>query len=229
MARISDWLIDPADGPERNTEKLLIIADALMRQVEQASGARGAAYEQFQRAALLEERVRQRTRDLEQTLRLLSDANAQLSEASRDAERARRDLAEAIEAVEEGFALFDAAETLVMCNSRFCRALGDVRDQLRPGVGFAAYVGLVSRSRFLALPAGESPEGWAATRMLRHETRQVFNVGLKGDRWIQVSEQRTSDGGTVILQTDVTDIIRLERIERGKLLDRQAQMIRATL
>lgn len=124
MTRISDWLIDPADGAERNVEKLLVIADALMRQVEQASGDRGAAYEQFQRAALLEERVRQRTRDLEQTLRLLSDANARLSEASRDAERARRDLAEAIEAVEEGFALFDAAETLVMCNSRFCRGLG---------------------------------------------------------------------------------------------------------
>jgi signal transduction histidine kinase/ActR/RegA family two-component response regulator len=229
MTRISDWLIDPADGAERNVEKLLIIADALMRQVEQASGDRGAAYEQFQRAALLEERVRQRTRDLEQTLRLLSDANARLSEASRDAERARRDLAEAIEAVEEGFALFDAAETLVMCNSRFCRGLGDVRDRLRPGLGFADFVAQVSRSRFLALPPGETPEGWAAARMLRHETRQVFNVGLTGDRWIQVSEQRTSDGGTVILQTDVTDIIRLERIERGKLLDRQAQMIRATL
>ena len=34
MARISDGLIDPGDGPERNVEKLLIIADALIRQVE---------------------------------------------------------------------------------------------------------------------------------------------------------------------------------------------------
>lgn len=229
MARISDGLIDPGDGPERNVEKLLIIADALIRQVEQTSGDRGAAYEQFQRAALLEERVRQRTRDLEYTLKLLNETNARLSDASRDAERARRDLADAIEAIEEGFALFDAGERLVMCNSRFCRDLADVRDELRPGIAFADYVASVSRSRFLARPRGETPEGWAAARMRRHGARQVFNVGLTGDRWLQVSEQRASDGGMVILQTDVTDIIRIERVERGKLLDQQARMIRATL
>ena len=40
---------------------------------------------------------------------------------------------------------------------------------------------------------------------------------------MQVSEHRTRDGGTVILQTDVTDIIRIERQERGKLLDDQAR------
>ena len=39
----------------------------------------------------------------------------------------------------------------------------------------------------------------------------------------------TADGGTVILQTDVTEIILAERHERGKLLDDQARMIRATL
>jgi PAS domain-containing protein len=33
----------------------------------------------------------------------------------------------------------------------------------------------------------------------------------------------------VILQTDVTEIIRLERSERGKMLDDQARVIRATL
>ena len=57
----------------------------------------------------------------------------------------------------------------------------------------------------------------------------MFNVAMRGDAWVQVSEHRTSEGGTVILQTDVTDIIRAERVERGKLLDDQARVIRATL
>lgn len=57
----------------------------------------------------------------------------------------------------------------------------------------------------------------------------IFNVRLAGEHWVQVSEHRTADGGTVILQTDVTDIIRAERHERGKLLDDQARVIRATL
>ncbi|TCV67242.1 PAS-domain containing protein [Neorhizobium sp. S3-V5DH] len=220
--RISDGLLDPADGEARNLEKMLDIADALMRHVEQSSGDRGAAFEQFRRAAILEERVRQRTRDLEATLKQLNDANSAT-------ERARRDLSQAIEAIEEGFALFDPAEVLVLCNSRFCRDLGDVRRQLSPGITFADYVEVVSRSALLALPSGVTPNAWAAERMRLHRARQVFNVGLSGDRWLQVSEQRTADGGTVVLQTDITDIIRMERSERGKLLDDQARMIRATL
>jgi hypothetical protein len=67
-------------------------------------------------------------------------------------------------------------------------------------------------------------------RLLRHRDEHVvFNVALIGDRWLQVSEQRTNDGGTVILQTDVTDMIRLERKERERMLDDQARIIRATL
>ena len=57
----------------------------------------------------------------------------------------------------------------------------------------------------------------------------MFNVRMVWDRWVQVSEHRTGDGGTVILQTDVTELVRLERMERGKLLDDQARVIRATL
>ncbi|MFB2550525.1 hybrid sensor histidine kinase/response regulator [Ensifer soli] len=220
--RISDCLIDPADGAERNVEKLLTIAESLMRHAEQSSGERGAAFEQFRRAAALEDRVRQRTRDLEVTLKLLNEANSA-------AERARRDLSQAIEAIEEGFALFDAAEVLVLSNSRFCRDLVDALPFIRPGISFSDYVDLVSRSSALALPGGVTPKSWATERIRHHRQRQVFNVGLVGDRWLQVSEQRTADGGTVILQTDVTDIIRLEREERGKLLDDQARIIRATL
>ncbi|KQS83274.1 histidine kinase [Rhizobium sp. Leaf453] len=219
---MSDGLFDPADGEVRNLEKMLVIADALMRHVEQNTGDRSAAFEQFRRAAMLEERVRQRTRDLEATLKLLNEANSA-------AERARRDLSQAIEAIEEGFALFDPAEVLVLCNSRFCRDLADVRTKLSPGITFADYVETVSRSVKLALPRGVTPKSWAAERMRLHRARQVFNVGLSGDRWLQVSEQRTADGGTVILQTDITDLIRMERSERGKLLDDQARMIRATL
>lgn len=219
---ISASLVDPADTPERAVEKLLVVAHALMRHVEQGQGDRGAAFEAFRRAAVLEDVVRQRTRDLNATLLLLNEANAA-------AERARSDLEQAIEAVEEGFALFDAGETLVLRNSRFCRDLADVRPHIAPGMSFADYVRLVSGSNWLALPEGMTPAAWAAERMDRHRARQVFNVGLAGDRWLQVSEQPTADGGTVVLQTDVTEIIRAERAERGRALGDRDRMIRATL
>ncbi|MBL9055869.1 MAG: hypothetical protein JNJ84_06280, partial [Rhodobacteraceae bacterium] len=65
-------LINPADPPERRQEKLLEIIRVLMRRVEQITDDGGAAYAQFQRAALLEDQVRERTRDLISTLDLLN-------------------------------------------------------------------------------------------------------------------------------------------------------------
>ncbi|WP_425102073.1 PAS-domain containing protein [Tropicibacter sp. S64] len=223
-------LVDPNDPLDRQNAKLIKIAESLIKRVEYGGAPSGAAYEQFERAALLEKRVRERTLELERTLNLLHESNAQLAQANQETEAARRNLADAIETVSEGFALFDSAELLVMCNSRFCRDFRDTVLDLRPGLPFANYVGRVSRSRYLALPDGLSPDAWAEKRMRRHEDRHVmFNVQLAHDRWLQVSEHRTANGGTVVLQTDVTDIIRLERQERTKLRDKQTRMIRATL
>ena len=223
-------LVNPADSPERQNAKLQIIAEALMRRVEYGTAQSGAAYAQFERAALLEKRVRERTLELERTLDLLHESNAQLAAANRETEAARRNLADAIETVSEGFALFDPADVLVMCNSRFCRDFRDTATDLSPGLPFAGYVDSVSRSRYLALPDGHSPESWARQRIRRHKDRHVmFNVQLSHDRWLQVSEHRTANGGTVVLQTDVTDLIRLERQERTRLKDKQTRMIRATL
>lgn len=223
-------LINPDDPPERQTAKLLTIAQVLMRRVEAITDDSGAAYAQFQRAAMLEDQVRERTRDLERALDLLNASNAALAGANRETEAARQNLADAIETIQEGFALFDAADVLVMCNSRFGMHIEDVRPHLTPGLRFDDYVERVSRSRFLALPAGENGADWAVQRRKRHlDAHVIFNVRMIWDRWVQVSEHRTGDGGTVILQTDVTDIIRMERQERGKLLDDQARVIRATL
>ncbi|QYK40088.1 MAG: PAS-domain containing protein [Paracoccaceae bacterium] len=225
-----ETLINPADSPERQREKLLHIAQVLMRRVEQDTDDGGIAYAQFQRAAMLEDQVRERTRDLERALDLLNDSNARLAEANRQIEAARQNLANAIETIQEGFALFDAQDVLVLCNSRFGMHMLDIRDDLKPGLAFDDYVERVSLSRYLELPDSERPEDWAVRRKRRHQDRHViFNVRMIWDRWVQVSEHRTADGGTVILQTDVTDIIRMERQERGKLLDDQARVIRATL
>jgi two-component system, sensor histidine kinase len=225
-----DTLINPLDPPERQMQKLLTIAQVLMRRVEQETDDNGAAYAQFQRAAMLEDQVRERTRDLEHALDLLNESNGRLAQATQSAEAARQNLANAIETIQEGFALFDATDVLVLCNSRFGMHMLDIHADLKPGLTFSSYVDRVARSRYLALPDAERPEDWAVKRKRRHQDRHViFNVRMIWDRWVQVSEHRTADGGTVILQTDVTDIIRSERYERGKMLDDQARIIRATL
>ena len=223
-------LINPADSLERQNEKLLQIAQSLMRRVEQKNEPSGFAYQQFERAALLETEVRERTHDLERTLDLLQESNTRLEIANNETERARSNLTEAIETINEGFALFEADHGLVLSNSRFCRDLTDITGLLVSGLQFEAYVKLISNSKMLDLPDGQTPADWADQRLKRHgDDHVVFNVSLKHDRWLQVSEHRTSGGGTVILQTDVTTIIRRERQERDRMRDRQAETLQATL
>lgn len=223
-------LVNPQDTLERQNEKLLKIAESLMRRVEEKTKDSGLAYAQFERAALLEQEVRRRTEDLEHALDLLHDSNAQLSVANQNAEVARLDLADAIETVDGGFALFGPNSRLVMANSRFCGEFVDVRNQIKPGLAFECYVKAISRSSQLALPDNMSSEDWTSLRLKRHGDDQVaFNVRLTANRWVQVSEHRTGSGGTVILQMDVTDLMRSQREEREKLRDTQARHLQATL
>lgn len=223
-------LINPNDTIERQNEKLLQIAQSLMRRVEQKNEQSGLAYQQFERAALLESEVRERTQDLERALDLLQESNARLENANDETEQARSNLTQAIETINEGFALFEADDGLALSNSRFCRDLIDIEGGLVAGLSFCDYVRLVSESSYLSLPDDTSPALWAQQRLSKHgDDHVVFNVRLKWDRWLQVSEHRTSRGGTVILQTDVTAIIRRERLERDKMRDAQAEILQATL
>ncbi len=223
-------LIDPADPVERQNAKLLKIVSALMARVEQTTDESGAAYAQFQRALVLEAEVRGRTGDLERTLELLNRTNARLSQANTEAEAARADLYDAIESVREGFALFGSDDRLVLSNSRFCEALPDLTEVLTPGLRFVDYIRRVASSPHLALPEGRRRADWMRERLRHHRLPSAnFNVQTAAERWVQVSEQRTPGQGTAILQTDITELIQLERQERDKLLDEQAILIRATL
>ena len=225
-----DNLVDPAEPPDVQIARLKKISQVLMRRVETQTDRDGAAYSQFERAVVLEDQVRRRTEELERALGLLNESNARLSAANVEIEAARRDLASAIEAVQEGFALFGVDDVLLLFNGRFCWQMPDVRARLHPGMTFADYIQVVSRSAMLRLPAGQTPEDWAETRMRRHRRDHViFNLALTDNRWMQVSEHRTANSGTAIVQTDVSDLMRAEREQRERLLDNQGRIIRATL
>ncbi|MFV0409929.1 MAG: PAS-domain containing protein [Paracoccus sp. (in: a-proteobacteria)] len=221
-------LLRPDDDPERKLEKLDRIITALMGRVE-ASGADNA-YNYFHTAAALEAKVRVRTHDLETAMDQLNQSRARLDRARSEAEAARADLADALEAVREGFALFGQDGRLIMSNSRFARLFPDIRGNVVPGLLLDDYFALVSRSCALLPSEGMSRIEWLAERRQRHRELQLgFILELTGDRWIQVSERATSNGGTAILQTEVTVTVRRERLERDKLLDAQSRLVRATL
>jgi signal transduction histidine kinase len=134
---------------------------------------------------------------------------AQAAEAAAESARAR--LMTALEAITQGFALFDAEDRLVTCNRQYLeRTTLDIRqlvgtrfeDMLRGNLaaGWRGY-----------LPGGEttsSPEDWLAWRMAmrRNPPPQPFVYRGADGRWWMISEKRTSDGGTVALRVNVTEL-----------------------
>jgi adenylate cyclase len=127
----------------------------------------------------------------------------------REVANAKQRLIDAIESINEGFALYDADDRLVLCNSRYEELLYPETDvPMAPGTPFetvirrAAELGLIQEAKGRA-------DAWVAERLARHKNPVAAEVQHRnGDRWIQVSERRIAGGGTVAVYTDITEIKR---------------------
>ena len=125
------------------------------------------------------------------------DVTEQHRLAQRYAEADQR-LADAIECTSEAFVLWDKYDRLVMCNAHFQQAYGLPDTVLVPGTERAVVNAAAAR------PVIE--------RRLADETRgglsQTTEVQLADERWLQINERRTRDGGLVSVGTDITQLKR---------------------
>ena len=138
----------------------------------------------------------------------------------REIAAARRRLTDAIEAISEAFALYDAEDRLVICNSRFREDLFPaLADVLECGLHFGDFVRAAAARRLFAEAEADS-EAWIVERLAKHdEAAEPHLQQLTDGRWIQVDERRTEDGGTVALYTDVTAIKNREAALAAKTAD----------
>ncbi len=120
-------------------------------------------------------------------------------------ERARDRLILPTEAMTQGFALWDWDDRLVLCNSRFRELFREVGDQLVEGLTFKEFSRLFQP--YLAVGGTAhvpSPDWWRTHLRLRGAPQSTYELGIAGDRWIEVRESRTEDGGVVVIYTDIT-------------------------
>lgn len=117
-------------------------------------------------------------------------------------------LAVAIECTSETFVLWDKADRLVMCNAHYQQAYGLPDEVLVPGT-----------ERLVVLAAAARPV--IARRIADNGAAngaQTTEVQLADERWLQVNERRTRDGGLVSVGTDISMIkrhqVRLRESER---------------
>lgn len=117
----------------------------------------------------------------------------------------------AIENINESFVLWDAAQRLIMCNSKYQKDNGLSDRDVMPGASRA-----VLEERMLAfaserrLANTNGPQGGA-----------TFERQLSDGRWLQVNELRTRDGGTVSVGSDITQI----KLHQEKLVDSERRLM----
>ncbi|HEY5717052.1 MAG TPA: EAL domain-containing protein, partial [Motiliproteus sp.] len=126
------------------------------------------------------------------------------------AKQLRRRLDDALEAITEGLLLFDHNHRLVICNSAFRRAAPGVAHLLQPGLLFTELNRALLETGMVAIP----PEQWDS--WLTERWQQYLNCNkqllfpIQGQRWIEVNQYRTQDGGTLIIRRDITQRINAE-------------------
>jgi len=121
------------------------------------------------------------------------DVTEQHRLAQRYAEADQR-LADAIECTSEAFVLWDKNDRLVMCNAHFQQAYGLPDSVLVPGTEKTAVKAAAVRPVIERRIADPDQSGQSRTT----------EVQLADERWLQINERRTRDGGMVSVGTDIT-------------------------
>jgi len=128
-----------------------------------------------------------------------------LEAARRSAERAESRLASAIEAISEGFVIYDEYDRLVMANSAYKRMRAEDADMIVPGVTFEELVRTaVERGHFDT--EGRDPEEWVQQQVnARKSATDVETlVHFTDGRWMLRRERRTPQGEMIGIRSDVT-------------------------
>jgi len=220
-------VIDPTDPPEVQIAKQARIIEALVARAERGGELGGSAYALFQSAIALQARVWEKTRDLEAALDTLGRASSELERVRGAQERMQRSLADAMGAMEGGFALF-SEERLQACNDAFRRLLPDVEPVIEPGLALDDYLARVASSRFVQ--HRQTKAGSDAAKMPGRPADRRFSshvMALRNDRWFQISYRQTRSGNVAVLQTEITEIVRGNRREKDRLIDQQADFLQA--
>jgi len=220
-------LIDPDDPPDVQIAKQAKIIDALIRRSHREHDVGRSAYSLFQSAITLQGEVWEKTRDLKVALDTLGRASNELQSAQSAREQSQRNLAEALDAMEGGFALF-RDQKLEIFNELFRTLIPQLSGRLVPGLDLDGYFQAIGNAVDIRLSHdGSRPISSAAELQGVTDRKDHFVVELEQDRWFQVSHKQTSSNTVVVLQAEITEIVRENRSEKNRLKDAHADLLQA--
>lgn len=137
-----------------------------------------------------------------------------LTEAVSERQKASEMLNAALEAMPEGFAIFDREERLVVYNRAYQAICGPAGQALKPGITAEEILLLARQGGHYpdALPGTREGDEWIASRLrdFRYPDGKPKIHRYADDRWLRVENIKAKDGNTVVARVDVTDLKRAE-------------------
>jgi len=110
----------------------------------------------------------------------------------------------AIEAIPDGFVLYDREDRLLTCNQRYRELYASSAPAMVPGTRFEDILRYGLSHGQHADAAGREEE-WIAERLAHHRTADgVHEQNLADGRWLRAHDHPTPDGGRVGLRVDIT-------------------------
>jgi len=145
--------------------------------------------------------------DMAKALAVFRDTAVEVKESNlREIRAARQRLTDAIESISEGFSLYDSEDRLVLCNSTYRELLYPGMEEIvTPGTPFATIIRSAAELGLVSDAEGRIDD-WIAERLDRHRRPGRPHTQRRDGRWIQVSEFKTEDSGTVAIYTDITEL-----------------------
>ena len=123
----------------------------------------------------------------------------------------QRVLADGIDALPSGFAIFDAEDRAILINKVYREMLPDGAAMLDAGAKFPEMARRNAEAHFGI--DEKAIDEWMEKRLAyRDSPKGYFDQQLNDGRWYRIQESRTVEGGTITNWTDITDLKLQEQI-----------------
>ncbi len=142
-----------------------------------------------------------------------------------EVEKAKRSSEErllaAIEAIDEGFVLYDTDDRLAMYNDKYLEIYKESADVMVKGTRFEDIIRTGAERGQYPEAIGRTEE-WVAERLARHrDADTTLEQKLPDGRWLKIAERKVKDGSIVGFRVDITDIKRSEERTQEALREKE--------
>jgi len=147
-------------------------------------------------------------------------------EAQEEAARIQARFLDAIESIADGYALWDQADRLVMCNDHYMRPSGHQKTARQSGLGFEDFIrGIAGKDNTRS--ASEHEDHWVRTAIANYKckTATTSQQAAIGERWLEIINHHLVDGSTLSVTRDITAQKELEQqLQRAQKLKAVGQL-----